>query len=218
MPSSAGSLCIGWPSNTSQSTVGWLRGSMHPRLSKLTTPPRHSGDSPSALGNLAMPTPRRPLMRQKNGKNHYLFVDGSSPTLSGRASAFTLARPRVRKPPPAVIRLMVPNGCSAAHRRWRMRLGSALTRAFILCSAPSWKWRFKKAPCGSRAARLEGTSRTVLRGIENAIVPPHYLPAHQHAPCRARISVVIRLVHKGRSIEQRAVTLVVDRTVRRHAR
>ena len=47
------------------------------------------------------------------------------------ASALTLVMPLLRNRPSAVIRLIVPNGCSAARRRWRMRSGSAPIRAFI---------------------------------------------------------------------------------------
>src|SRR5215204_1255168 len=95
------------------------------------------------------------------------------------ASAFTLTRPLVRKRPPAVIRLIVPNGCSAAHRRRRLRLASAFTRAVHPLQRILVEMTCQQAPLGHRAARLEGASRAILCGEEHAIIPPPDVVAHQ---------------------------------------
>ncbi len=71
------------------------------------------------------------------------------------ASPATFLRPQVRNRPPAVIRLIVPNGCSAAHRRSRIRLGSDLMRALIRSSAFLVQVTGDEAALSRRAAGLE---------------------------------------------------------------
>lgn len=119
----------------------------------------------------------------------------------------------MRKRPPAVILLRVPKGCSTAPRPHPLRGGARIHAGDgVLVQMAG-----DDATRGRGAARLQRAAGAVRGRVDDGALLAVQLLAHEPAAGRAGEAVACGVVGEGGAVEQRAIAVIVDGALGRHA-